>query len=106
MNPEIPNPSDVATWPAAVVAVVLILAVLVVPSVLAFMGAQRSKRIETTLTANNGGGSVKDSLDRIETTLAVDVLPELEDQGARLKAVEEAQAASQHGIAGLFRRPR
>lgn len=47
----------------AVVAVAVIFALLVWPQLSA---RQITKRVEKTLTQNNGGGSVKDQMDRIE----------------------------------------
>ncbi len=50
----------------AVVVVVVVFALFIWPSI----QAQRSaRRIETTLTTNNGGGHVKDQMDRIEKKL-------------------------------------
>ena len=49
-----------------VVAVVIVLAILVWPGVLAVL---QNRRIEKTLTQNNGGSSLKDQLDRIEGTV-------------------------------------
>lgn len=62
----------VLTWPQAVVAVVLILAVLVWPTIAGWVQARRAASavndVKRTLTTNNGGSHVKDSLDRIEAT--------------------------------------
>lgn len=51
----------------AVVACVVIFAVLIYPSMSA---RQTVRRVEKTLTTNNGGSTVKDQNDRIERTLA------------------------------------
>ena len=51
----------------AMVATVLIFALLIWPSMSA---RQTSKKIEKTLTQNNGGSSVKDALDEIKRTQA------------------------------------
>lgn len=99
---ELPDPTGVTTWPAALVTVVMILALLVVPSVLTYLGNQRVKKVENTLTNTNGGSTVKDALNRIEGTLADDVLPAIEDQATRIAALEAARAPA--GIVGLFRR--
>jgi len=64
---DLPDPTSIASWPAAFVACVLIIAVLVVPAVLNYLS---TKTIKTTLTTNNGGSTVKDQLDRIEQRLA------------------------------------
>lgn len=72
--------SDVVTlvdsWPKAIVAVTLILAVLVMPSLLSYLAARQAKRsavtvgkAHETLTTTNGGSTVKDQLNRIEDTL-------------------------------------
>lgn len=99
---ELPDPTGVTTWPAALVTIVMILALLVVPSVLTYLGNQRVKAVENTLTNTNGGSTVKDALNRIEGTLSDDVLPAIEDQAARIAALEAARIPS--GIVGLFRR--
>lgn len=51
----------------AIVLCVLIFAVLIWPSMSARSSA---RRIEKTLTTNNGGSTTKDQMDRIERTLA------------------------------------
>lgn len=53
-------------WQALVV-VVLIFAVLIWPSLSA---RQSVRRVEQTLTKNNGGSTLKDAMDRIERTQA------------------------------------
>lgn len=57
----------------AIVVIALIAAVLVVPQGMAWMQAKRSavavNEVKKTLTTNNGGSHVKDSLDRIEKHL-------------------------------------
>lgn len=65
-EPTLPDPTTVTSWPQAVVTIVMILAILVVPSVLSYLGNQRIKAVEKSLTTNNGGSHVKDQLDRIE----------------------------------------
>lgn len=82
--PDLPDTSGIDNPWQALVLVVLILAVLVVPSVLTVLGNARVKRVETTLTKNNGGSSNKDQFDRIEQKL--DGLAE------RVTALEAAQA--------------
>lgn len=74
---EIPSPIDVESWPQAVVTIVLIVAVVIVPAVLAYrtkLATQRVRRevaqVQTTLTQNNGGNSVKDRFDHLDRTLA------------------------------------
>lgn len=61
---------EVVSWPQAFVGIVIILALVVWPGVLAWLNTKNSRSatqdIKTTLTQNNGGGSVKDALDRIE----------------------------------------
>lgn len=63
-----------ATWPQAIVAVALIVGVLFVPQLGAYVQARRSASavndVRQTLTTNNGGSHVKDSLDRIEVALS------------------------------------
>lgn len=60
------DPTRITTGPQAAVMIVLIIAVLVVPSVLTYLGNLQTKAVARTLTENNGGSTVKDSLDRIE----------------------------------------
>lgn len=81
------DPSTITNWPAALVAVVLILCVVALPSILTVMGNKRVQKIETSITQNNGGKSVKDYLDRIEARQVA--------QEQRLDAVEAAVSASQ-----------
>lgn len=90
----------VTTWQQAVVAVALIVAVLVVPSVLSYLAARQAKRSATTvnevnktLTTNNGGGNVKDALDRIERSL--------EQQGQRQQEHGEALAGMGQRLGAL-----
>lgn len=73
MEPTIPDPSAVESWPQAVVFCCLILAVMVVPAVMTYLTGrgQKAHRAETeklreTLTTNNGGSHLKDQFDRIE----------------------------------------
>lgn len=69
--------SVVNPWQALIV-VVFIFAVLIWPS----MSAMNSvKRVEKTLTSNNGGSSVKDAMDRIEQTQA--------DHSKKLETLDE-----------------
>lgn len=90
MNPTDPlvDISTVLTWPQATVAVFMILCVLVVPQIGAWIQARRSASavndVKKTLTTNNGGSHVKDSLDRIERNQA--------EQGHKLDThIEEAR---------------
>ncbi len=85
--------SAIDSWPAALVVALLILALLVWPGILAWLN---TRRVRQTLTTNNGGSHVKDSLDRIEATQA--------NHGARLAALE--QAAERRGGLSWRRRPR
>lgn len=56
----------ILTWPQATVALFLIFAFMIWPGVMAHLGRKETQAIKKTLTENNGGGSVKDALDRIE----------------------------------------
>lgn len=87
MPPTIPNPTDVTTWPSALVTVVLLVLVLGLPSVLTYLGNKRTQAVQKTLTTNNGGSTVLDKLDRIESKLV-----DLADVPERLAALEAAQA--------------
>lgn len=70
-----PNPTLIVSWPQAVVALGVIVALSIVPAVLGWLNTRQaratSQRVEDTLTTNNGGSHVKDSLDRIETGLSL-----------------------------------
>lgn len=94
---------SVSSWPAAVVAVTLIVCVIALPSILTFLGNKRIKRVETSITENNGGKSIKDYLDRLETKLD-EHLVWSEEQAARVDALEAAQKAAQNrrGLGRLF----
>lgn len=76
MEPQIPVPTDVTTWPSALVTIVMMVLVLGLPSVLTYLGNKKTKAVARTLTENNGGSSVRDALDRIESAQA--------EQGAAL----------------------
>lgn len=79
----IPSPIDVQSWPQAIVMIALILAVMVVPAVIGYMNNRlvkgvkadaeeardAAKAVKTSITENNGGGSVKDRFDRLEGKL-------------------------------------
>ena len=69
-----PDPGDVVSWPQAVVAVAVVLVLGVVPAVGGWLAARRARdtatRVEDTLTTNNGGGHVKDSLDELRRAAA------------------------------------
>lgn len=87
--------SLVDSWPKALVAVVLIVAVIVVPSVLSFLAARQAKRsaitvnaAHKTLTTTNGGSTVKDRLERMERSLERRGQA-LAGLAARMTAVEE-----------------
>lgn len=55
------DPSAITTWKGVVVA-----ALLLAPTLLTAWGNRSVKNVEKTLTTNNGGSHIKDSLDRIE----------------------------------------
>lgn len=88
----------VTTWPQAVVAIALVLAAMVWPGVASWLNSRSAKEaahgareaIEHEARPNSGG-SMKDSLNRIESTLTV-VLGNQEAHDARLDALEEAAA--------------
>lgn len=111
---QLPDPTSVQSWPQAVVFIFLILAVLVVPSVLSYLGNRRMKRVETTLTTNNGGSTMKDAMDRMEHDLkslsgsveglsgSVEGLSgQVGDLSGRVGALEEAKVS---GLLGFLRR--
>jgi hypothetical protein len=64
--------SDVLTWPQAAVAIVIAIAILVVPQIVGLVqnGAikRRTEAAAAQLT-NNGGSTLKDAVDRIERKL-------------------------------------
>ncbi|MFC6153647.1 hypothetical protein [Nocardioides yefusunii] len=101
------DPADVVTWPQAATAIVLILAVLVIPAVLTYLTNRRVKALDTTLTTNNGGGSVKDQRDSIAADAAATrelvearLVPAVDDLAARVDVLE---AAKPRGIFGRAR---
>lgn len=55
--------SVIVNWPQATVACVALFALLIWPQLSA---RQTAKRIEKSITTNNGGGSVKDRFDKLE----------------------------------------
>lgn len=84
--------SAVLTWPQALVACVIIFGVLVWPGVVAHLNQRATRDIQSTLTKHNGGGSVKDALDRIEATQA-EQAEQLNSQCERLERMEAAALA-------------
>lgn len=68
MMPEI-DFNVILTWPQAVVAMFLIFAFMIWPGVQAQLARRETQAVKKTLTENNGGGSVKDALDRIEESV-------------------------------------
>ena len=92
-GPSIPDPTSVATWPAAFVAMTLILSILVVPSVLSYLGNQRVKRVQETLQNTNGGSTVRDQLNRIEA--------QQQEQGKELHRTREDVGAVAVGLGRL-----
>lgn len=72
---DIPSPIEVQTWPQAAVMIVLIVAILVVPSVIGYLNNRQAKATNRQVAqvkqqvTNNGGSSMKDAVDRIETVL-------------------------------------
>ena len=59
----------ILTWPQATVAMFLIFAFIIWPGIQSQLARRETQAVKKTLTENNGGGSVKDALDRIEETL-------------------------------------
>lgn len=102
----LPTPTDVVTWPQAVVALGLIFAVAIWPTLMAYLNTRRTKvaaeqtkaaseetrvvteHIRSTLLDKNGGSTVKDQLDRIERVL-VGQGRRLEGQAQRLEKLEQ-----------------
>lgn len=68
--------SEVLSWPQALVAIAIIVAVLVVPQVVSIIQSvglkKQTQAVEHQVT-NNGGSSMKDAIDRIERTLTAHV---------------------------------
>lgn len=88
------SPSDIDN-PYALAVVVL----LALPSILTYLGNQRVKKVEKTLTTNNGGSHIKDKLDRMDAR-GQRIEEDLKGYSARLEALEAHQSAAQqpHGL--------
>lgn len=88
--------AGIDSWPEVIALLLLVVAVAVVPQIGSWIAAARARdsaeRIETSLQRNNGGGSVKDALDRIEAGLG-EVRTEQDAQAERLTSVEAWQSA-------------
>lgn len=54
--------SEVVTWPQALVGALLVIVILGLPQVFTYLNSRAAKKQVT----NNGGGSMKDAVDRIE----------------------------------------
>jgi len=76
--------SEVVTWPQAIVAVAVVIAVLVVPQIVSLL---QNKGIKHQFT-NNSGTTMRDAIDRIEKTLTDHV----EASAAREAEVDERLA--------------
>lgn len=89
--------ADVLTWPQAIVAVVIIVAVLIVPQVIQLVqniGLKRQTQAVAHQVTNNGGSSMKDAVDRIERTLSEHVETSTKravEMDARLAELEQRQ---------------
>lgn len=85
------NIDSVITWPQATVAIVFLIGILIVPAVINYLQNRELKAAvkasHTTLTQNNGGGSVKDALDAIRSDLS-EIKATQKDHSARLVALE------------------
>lgn len=73
---EYPDPSAITSWPAATVAIAVIICVAVVPSLFAYLNNQNIKQtreeIDATkraVTEKNGGKSMPDRFDAIDAKL-------------------------------------
>lgn len=99
MTPDYTVVGAILTWPQATVAVVLTFAVMVWPGMFIYLNARRVKaeaasarqevqEVKATLTTNNGGSTVKDSLDRIERN-QIEFQRSLMAQHDRLEALED-----------------
>ena len=92
------EPSEILTWPQALVAVVVVLAVLVVPQVIGLVQNGSIKRRADTAAhqlTNNSGSTVKDSIDRIETMLVGHI-----EQADRRDAERDARLAELESAKG------
>lgn len=78
--PDLPDASGVSNGWQALVLVVLIVCVLVVPSVLTYLGNRRIKNVEAQLKPN-GGSSALDAIHRVEA--------KLDNLGERVAVLEE-----------------
>lgn len=89
--------SEVLTWPQALVAVVIILAVLVWPGIINYL---QNKEIKHELKPNSGG-SLRDAVDRTEAKLATieTFMAESAADRADLRRSLEALAGAS-GVAG------
>lgn len=87
--------ADVLTWPQAIVAVVIVVAVLIVPQVIQLVqnaGLKRQTAAVSHQVTNNGGSSMKDAVDRIERTLTEHVETSAQravEMDARLSELEK-----------------
>lgn len=91
MNPltimtDIPSLSEVLTWPQAVVAVAIVVAVLVVPQIVQMV----QNHAMAKQYKNNGGSTLRDAVDRIEHKVT--------EQGTMLE--ETKQRLDEHLEAG------
>ncbi len=89
--PEVPNVSDILTWPQATFGIVLVIAILVVPQIVTIRQNAVLKRqgaVSAHELTNNSGSTVKDAVDRIETKLDTVVETQAE-HAARIAVLED-----------------
>ena len=96
-------------WQALVI-VFAMFAMMIWPGIVSMLNRKAMKRVEKTLTENNGGSSVKDQMDRIEEKQVAQgkklddhiVWSEgyVTDVGERLTAIEGKKPKHKHGLFG------
>lgn len=94
MPVDVPEISEVLTWPQAIFGAVIVLAVLVVPQVLSYLSSRQvrsaAQQVQSTLTTNNGGSTVKDQLDRIED--------KVDGALGRIDRLEQSETDGEHAL--------
>ncbi|MBD8077702.1 hypothetical protein [Cellulosimicrobium arenosum] len=102
---DLPDPTQVLTWPQALVAVVIILCVLVWPGVLAWINSRSTKALIEDVRHEvnpNSGKSMRDSTNRTEAAVQ-----EIQSTlGEHVKYAEERDVELDRRLEALEAKPR
>jgi hypothetical protein len=87
---QIPNITEILTWPQAVFGIVIVISALVVPQIVQLI---QNNQIRHELKPNSGS-SVRDAIDRIEKKLDDHVIAEASHASARDRRLDKLEGGS------------